>query len=175
MIDFQQFHKILVTGPQRSGTRIASRMIACDTKYSYIDEHTFRTDDIEQFNKVMLSPYKSVVQCPGMNYCIEQYSASDILIVMMIRPIPDIIRSEKRVEWVNGPYHEYEKYGIGRLQARTLRRKGDRISLRKYQYWKDCQKGKIKHFLELEYESLKYHHLWIPKEKRLHFTAEQTE
>jgi hypothetical protein len=176
MIDFQQFHKILVTGPQRSGTRIAAKIIADDISYQYVDERDFVVDNQELFDEILSSADKLVIQCPGMCHCIEQYAVSGTLIVMMIRAIPDIIASENRVEWINGPYHEYEKYGIDILKARFLRRHhNDKISVRKYQHWRTYQKGKIRHLLELEYESLSYHRLWIPKEQRLHFTAEQTE
>lgn len=176
MIDFQQFHKILVTGPQRSGTRIGAKIIADETNYTYIDERDFGVHDRELFEGVLKSEKKLVIQCPGMCYCIERYSNPDILIVMMIRPIPDIIASEKRVKWIHGPYHEYEKYGIDRLEARNLRRHhNDQISVRKYQYWRSYQKDRIQHLLELDYESLSYHRLWIPKEQRKHFAAEQTE
>jgi hypothetical protein len=43
--------KIVVTGPQRSGTRIASQMIASDTGHEFVDEVDFLITDTTRFGR----------------------------------------------------------------------------------------------------------------------------
>lgn len=168
------YGRILVTGPQRSGTRIAARIIAHDTGHAYVDEAEFEVHRGSLFDGILKDRSQIVVHCPGMCYAIEKYSDDDTLIVMMIRPISDIIASEQRIGWKHGPYHEYERYGIDRLKARWERRHGRPISQIKYDHWHSYQRDRIRHYLELDYQSLSDHPLWVPKERRLNFAYNQT-
>lgn len=172
--DYGIYRAILVTGPQRSGTRIGAKIIAHDTGHAYIDENEFDVRKVELFREVVKGN-NIVVQCPGMCRTIEQYSAQDVLIVLMRRAIKDIIASEKRVGWQTGPYSEYELYGIRRQVAKWYRGRDLKpISELKYRYWDEYQKAKIMNYIELEYESLSGHPLWIPAASRRHFEATQT-
>ena len=74
----------------------------------------------------------------------------------MRRRIEDIIASQERVEWTGEPY-ELSRYGL----------KEGVISKVKYDYWDNGQKAKIHNPFEVEYESLREHPLWVPKEERL--------
>ena len=42
------YHYVIVTGPQRSGTRIGAKMIAYDTGYTYVDEAEVKADSVYQ-------------------------------------------------------------------------------------------------------------------------------
>src|SRR5579875_68345 len=59
---------IVVTGPQRSGTRIAARMIAADTGHRFVDETEFLIKDEARFRALFRSPGGEafVVQAPHM-------------------------------------------------------------------------------------------------------------
>lgn len=170
------YSKILVTGPQRSGTRIAAEMIAEDTGLRYIDEEEFGVRSKKNFNKLLANESNIVVQCPGMCRIIHEHSASDTLIVMMIRDVEDIVASEERVDWIHGYWDELVKYGIPHTNSdlRTARREGVRPSVLKYDFWEKEQRDKITNYMELEYESLAEHSMWIPKEDRKNFTEKQT-
>ena len=42
----KEFPVVLVTGPQRSGTRICAKMIAHDTGHRFVDEREIHTDSL---------------------------------------------------------------------------------------------------------------------------------
>lgn len=173
--DWRSYEIILVTGPQRSGTRIVSRMAAADTGYTYIDENRFGVRERSIFEHVLKVQTNIVVQCPTMSRWIHEYTNDRTLIVFMIRDIDDIVASEQRVGWTNGPYFELMNYGYSSRKAVSFRRRGGHVAPIKYAYWLTKQRGRIKHYVELQYESLSSHPLWISKEQRVNFAPDQTE
>ena len=172
--DLVKYKRILVTGPQRSGTRIAAKMIAADTGYEYVDERAFRVHS-ETYFKRWAQKDRVAIQCPGMMHAIHKFATDDTLIVVMIRELEDILASQERVDWENGILDELYKYGVEwndlRFYAANCR---PPVSILKYNHWAFDQKYKVKHYLELEYELLSEHPLWIHKDERKDFTTEQT-
>lgn len=168
-----KYKRILVTGPQRSGTTIAAKMIAADTGYRFVDEHEFGVDDICHFEE-MLAIDGIVIQCPAMCHLIHKYGrTSENLIVFMIRRNEDIIASENRIRWHFAEY-ERSKY---KNQFESV--------WNFYQYLPICeikkqvfimhQEQEIKEHMRIGYSELSNHRLWIDKQFRLNFTAKQTE
>ena len=99
MFEYLSRHrKIVVTGPQRSGTRIASKMIAADTGHAFVDERAFRTHDVALWRQI-LTRDKLVVQSPGMFKEVLDDPPPDIFVVVMRRPLDSIHASEDRIEW----------------------------------------------------------------------------
>lgn len=173
--DLKKYKTILVTGPQRSGTTIAGKMIAHDTGHEYIDEYDYQTIQEKLFLKVLADKQNIVVQCPAMSHIIHKVADENTLVVMMIRNSDDIYASEVRMKWFIGPYVELARLGMDRHTAKRFRMRGGRVSDLKYERWEKKQKKLIPHYLELEYESLSSHPLWIPREKRVNFGGKQTE
>ena len=159
-----QFSRIFVTGPQRSGTRICARMIAHDTGYDYIDETDFQYDSLYLLFSLLEKKERVVIQCPVLCRYAHLFSEDRSAVVLMRRKIREIFRSQKRITWA-WEWLERDRYG---------RTKGN-IAEIKYEYWEKHQKRKIKHSFEIEYESLVHHPLWLPKEKRTSFSPDQTE
>lgn len=152
---------IVVTGPQRSGTHIAAKMIAADTGHDYVDDSEFGT-----FNKARFfwkcREKKKVIHCPGMARWIHE--APGVFVVFMIRSVADIHASEKRVKW-NDYGREQDNYGIVT----------ENIAEEKYRFWKAVQKPIVQHRMaEVRYEDLAEHPLWVPKDKRSDFKWDQT-
>ncbi len=171
-----RFGVILVSGPQRSGTTIAAKMAAKDTGYEYIDEGQFDAGARATFSRIVNYRTGIVVHCPGMSYAIHEFANEDRLVVWMVRDVEDIYASEQRVGWwKNGPYRELRKYGYTDEGAKGYLEGGGRIARVKYEYWERVQRDKIPHWLEIEYESLCYHPMWVPKELRVNFRIKQTE
>ena len=82
---------IIVTGPQRSGTRLASHIIARDTKLTYVDEFDYNLDvDV-----------KSVIQSPALLKSVVELSFMypTAKFAFMYRNVDDIVASLERVEW----------------------------------------------------------------------------
>lgn len=161
------FNKILVSGPQRSGTTICHRIIVQDLlPYSFTgyDELDFGVNKLDRF-KLLYQQNKIIVHCPDVSRHIHLFGKEDTIIIWMKRSIEDIKKSQIRINWQD--YNLFEEYGLTRENGREL------IAETKYKYWNEFQKQQVSHFKEVEYESLQYHPLWINKEERTLFLPRQ--
>ncbi len=159
-----QFDKIIVTGPQRSGTRICARMIAYDTGYSYIDESKLRIDSLYHLWSIVRTERHFVVQCPALCRHIHLFDAEDSAIILMRRAIKDIIASQERIGW-----------RWGKVELARYDRSEGIIAEVKYRFWEDYQRERIRHAFEIDYASLSGHPLWISQNLRGDFAPGQTE
>lgn len=160
-----KFKRIVVTGPQRSGTRIATKMIAMDTGHMYVDERDFHIDNGTVWRQVLATDGVAV-QSPGMLKEVIDDPPPGIFVVLMRRSLEAIHASEDRVGWerrYGGNTTELRKFGL------TV---GDSARL-KYDYWD--QHPKAFPYREVDYESLRSHPLWIDKDLRRTFGLLQTE
>lgn len=165
---------ILVTGPQRSGTSICARMVAHDTGHTYIDETLFEISNANAFNDLLISAFRHgheiVVQCPAMCRHVHLYGSRSVLIIMMIRSVEAILKSQARIEW-DGEDRERERYEF------LLINDSDSdlpIAQIKYDFWRSEQQFLINTSKEVVYSDLNVHPLWVPRDERLNFTARQT-
>ena len=158
-----QYDKILVTGPQRSGTRICTKMIAYDTGHEYVDELGIVGDSVTWLGTLISTKQRFVVQCPGLCRHVHMFSAGDTAIVLMRRNVEDIVASQERVGW-RGEWLELAKYD----------RSDGVIAEVKYRFWEEYQQERIKHAFEIEYGSLAGHLLWVPERLRQSFAIGQT-
>lgn len=163
------YHKILVTGPQRSGTTIASRMVAADTGHRCVDETEYRGGREKRLERLLADPEPMVIQCPNFCHDIERFAGPGRLVVLMRRDVEDIVRSQRRIGW--------DKAWKNKLRYRykvapwTLLRPVAEI---RYRHWARHQRSRIPCWVELEYESLRQHPLWVPPEQRRSFGPKQT-
>lgn len=158
------YSKILVTGPQRSGTRIVAKMIAHDNDIRYVSEQEVRIRSNRKTNNILALDERLVIQCPGLCHCIEQFSSGTVLIAMVIRNVEDIVASQSRIGWTRYQARELRQYGL----------ESGVISKVRYEYW-ERQKKLITNWIEIKYEDLKDHPLFIPKKERGKFKWNQTE
>lgn len=158
------FDKIVVTGPQRSGTTICAKMIVADLRYEFYPEERIGIRLPSALWELIDKQRQFVVQCPALCHCIEDFSADDVAIVLMRRNVGDIVASEERVKWTRKQARELAQYG----------RKDGVISEVRYDHWEKHQRPYIAHAFEIEYESLSEHPLWVPKERRADFGLRQT-
>jgi len=157
--------RIVVTGPQRSGTRVAAKAIAADTGHSFVDEMEFAIKDVAAFRQV-LERDKVVVQAPHMLKDLVDDPPAGVFIVLMRRDLEAVHASEDRIRWAEvygGKKTELAKFGLTEGDPATV----------KYAYWDAHEKRAP--FLELEYEALRRHPLWVPEERRKSFGPLQTE
>ena len=155
-------HKhIVVTGPQRSGTRICAQMIATDTGFTYIDERKIDIDSMYRMFEA-LGIDNTVTHAPAMcRYAHLIGQVPDTVVVLVRREIADIIASQERIGWMweNVEKLYYADTGLDMNQP---------IAAIKYQYW-EKQREAIPHYHEVDYRSLAEHPLWVPKNERKHF------
>ena len=163
-----------MSGPQRSGTRIASKMIASDLGYNHIDESTFETHNWNLFKQQLKK--NVVIHCPAMSQwltAIPNETLLSVRIVFMIRNVNGIVASQERINWAF--YNEL-------LEKRKY---NDTFKLTKFVYdlpiavikqivWLNHQRGLIKNYTELNYTDLKSHSMYITKENRKEFKYNQT-
>lgn len=159
---------ILVTGPQRSGTRLIAKAIAHDTGYTYVDEAEIKVDSVYELYWEMDRKGPSlVVQCPGLCWIAPQLAMINpsIFIVLCMRDEKEIIESQDRINW------QWEWLERLRYQTRTdflmpHKLMGWPVARIKYVVW-DHEKRLIPgRYREVQYESLQDHPLWVPKEQR---------
>jgi hypothetical protein len=158
------YDRIVVTGPQRSGTTIAGRMIAADTGHRYVDEGEFGVYDSVRWREI-LTGHRIVVQCPHMLKVIVDDPPPGVLVVLMRRDLADIHASERRIRWeedLRGNTRELESFGLSQ---------GDSARL-KYDYW-DTHPRPACH-LEVAYDSLRTHPAYVAPEQRASFGRKQT-
>ena len=167
---------ILVVGPQRSGTTIATAMIANDLGYRYIEEGTIwgtlnwwpPEPPASRDFTAYFTPENAgcVIHCPEHTaYCHLYAGREDTAIVMVRRKIDDIIASQKRVGW-------------GFEWKEMLHYPGEErpISKVKYKHWDNYQKKMLgKQGFEIKYNNLKTHPMWVNKEYRQDFAIAQIE
>lgn len=157
------FDKILVTGPQRSGTRICAKMIANDTGFEFVDEASLAMDGLYRLNYFLNAARPLVIQCPVICRHVHMFNDEKTAVVLMRRSVDDIVKSQERIGW------QWEWLELARYD-----RTDGPIAEIKYQFWDEYQKERIQHAFEVEYESLVMHPLWISKEVRQGFAPIQT-
>lgn len=160
------FDKIVVSGPQRTGTTICTKMIAADTGHECLLEESFSGEnfwgDFENLYKTLLSDKKVVCQVPSLSPYVHLLP-ENVAVIFMMRHSNDIRASEKRINWQD-QQRQLERY---------FRTEGEAHHV-KYEVWDKYQKPHIKNCFEIPYGSLEGHPLWIEKDKRKDFGPRQT-
>ncbi len=105
-----RFNRVLVTGPQRSGTKIVALMIASATNMAYVrrHRHPFMPKYLQQFK----SRCGIVLHDPSYVAFLENVQAEDTAIIFVWRSIDEILDSEIRHKWI-GRAIEQGYLGIG--------------------------------------------------------------
>jgi len=164
----QQHHQIFVTGPQRSGTRFIAKAICHDTGHAYLDEVKIATHSVYEL-LWMLSQQQTpcVIQCPGLCQCLPDLMQRfpDWFLVMCLRNEEDILASQSRIAW------NYE--WVERL---AYHHRTDVLTQEILSFWPICRikyaiwqadKHRIAgRYLEVRYDQMYTHPLWIPPAQR---------
>lgn len=168
----KQHPVILVTGPHRSGTTFASKVVASETGYRLIDESRWATHhnhNVWTFRRMvdylMTQPRSVVMHHPGATPWVHLLEPWAVAVVMVRRPVDEIVLSEDRINWRP---HERE---VLDCYFRTEHPSAYTV----YEVWDKWQKRVLSAAYDLEYHSLETHPLWVSKEKRKQFTPHQTE
>lgn len=163
--NIKNFERIVVSGPQRSGTRIVAKAIAYDTGKVYIDEADVNYHDFRLLQWHLMRS-NVVIQCPALCHKLHEIPLNSTLIVMVRRPIDEIINSQNRVKWSEEANKlELAKYGYS----------SGIISRIKYEYWDNYQKQILgQSGVTFDYHNLEGHPLFIAPELRPTFRHDQT-
>lgn len=156
--------RVFVTGPQRSGTMIASKMLSHDMGLPMIEERAFGTHDFQRFNDLALQSGKYVMQCPTMAPYVHLHP--DAHVVWMHRDLGDILVSQRRIGW--GEFERIEK-------DRYFSDDNQGSAEGKLQSWERFQRVQLgDRGIDLQYDSMLGHPMWISEDKRINFADRQT-
>jgi len=165
---------ILVTGPQRSGTVICSRMIEHDLDgYTHLDEGLWQVWDGEKARDLADERQPCILQGPGILKDALRFSDPNCCVVLMKRDVEDIIASQSRIGWNIWAEREIQYYVNLLPDSHILTEAAVWVATAKYDYWETYVRDYLSYWKEVEYESLSEHPLWVPKDKRRHFGAKQ--
>lgn len=157
--------KVLVTGPQRAGTTIMTKMLAQDLGLPCMLEEAFGTTDVWRFFALVRAETHFVLQAPSMAaFC---HHLKGVTVVFMMRDIVDIIQSQRKIGWAESDAEEERMryFYEPKVPPASL----------KYHFWATHQKARLgDDGFELDYETASCHPLWLPKEQRVHFHSRQT-
>ncbi len=189
---FRKHNRIVVTGPQRSGTRIASTIISDILGWEWKDEDKLNRQDRdhdESYRKWTANPMrvKTILQCPKISHACHE-SPKNVLVVFMMRDVEEIIASDKhRIKsfWrLSKRGHSTKPLSVfetKRKQYSKLFYDREPIEVYDtpalvYKVWNEVQKKEDFNFYELDYNLLKQHELWLPlKVRRTFKKGTQTE
>lgn len=163
--ELKKFTKIILTGPQRAGTKISAKIIADELGYEYFQEQSVNISDYSLLVKLIESKSYFVIQCPGLAHRCHELAGfgDDLAVVFARRDTKDIIISQDRIKWTER-LEPLEKEKYNRFSSYYT--EGDPISVIKYKVWEKFQKRTLTNSFEVEYKSLSFSHLWIPEDKR---------
>lgn len=173
--DLQCFPRILVTGPQRSGTRICARMVAKDVGHRYLDEREYAISEAGELSKKLESSReKTVIHGPAIMAMAPKILRAGDLLIYMDRDYNDIKASRARINWNDGQreinrlytFHPY-------LMAHAMDGATD-ITLKQALYARYNITGPFS-TMRVYYGDLQDHPLWLEEGKRKNFTWYQTE
>jgi hypothetical protein len=155
---FNEYKKIAIVGPQRSGTRFVSYAMAHDLGYHFADQQEVGLTSWGAFGKVLDKYEKVVVQAVGMTADIHKIKriahGDETLVVWVDRGVEDILASEARIRWK-------ESHEVKRLPKAYHEIKPGCVARKKY--YQEVQVKEIPHHAEIRYESLIWHPLFIDR------------
>jgi hypothetical protein len=150
----KKYKRILVSGPPRSGTQIATRMIVHDTGHQYIDEREHRFICKRRMFDLLKIDEPIVIHCPSQTRWLHQFAREpDTFIVFMLRNPGEIIASEKRV----GKVRVLRR--ITRQHYRDVMPCHGPSCMVRQAYWLIHQRHLISNMMEVHYDSLREHPL----------------
>ena len=144
---------IIITGPQRSGTTIATHILADDLNRQAIDEIDFipgkdYTNCIIQSPNAMDAYVMLLHMYPGLQF------------ILIRRSKQDIIASMKRIQWCKDDVQDWEQFLEQYVDSRL-------------RIWEQVKQDFPDSCSELPYEALAGHSLFVSKDKRSAFTTQQ--
>ena len=161
--------RFIVTGPQRSGTRITAQIVAHELRCAYIDETSFDIHDETKARELLNLEPRVAIQCPALSHICHELADKKTAVLFCIRDISDIKASERRINWRSRSRrrerHKYfttfPEYFQGHPDV-----SGFPISAIKYRLWDEVQKPLVPIYLEIPYLELSDHPFFINKRER---------
>ena len=182
---FKGYKRIIIVGPQRSGTTFTSQALANTLNFRNVDEDEFNVRDVDMFRNIMKQE-NIVVQAPAMTCRIQSLIGKDDLVVFMSRKWSDIVKGVYRKNgslsnWIlmetmfNIERYYFNEYDntAGDFFDKHVNKDSYYLDAY-YNMWKYYQSKLIPNCIALKYESMKSHPMWLNKDQRENFGNKQT-
>lgn len=163
---------VLVTGPHRSGTTIAASIIAAELdRRLVVEERCWEPYGEDELIRFWLNrPYHVVIQAPFIADNCHAYPEATV--VFMMRSVQDIVASHDRMFLPDGK-ETVNWRAMELLQKKQYHNDGPLVETQ-YAQWEE-QKERLPRYLELDYESLRFHPLWKNAKEREGFWVRQVQ
>lgn len=181
---FKGYKRIIIVGPQRSGTTFTSQALANTLNFRNVDEAEFNVRDVDIFRNIMKQE-NIVVQAPSMTCRIQTLVGDDDLVVFMSRKWSDILKGVHRKNgrlsnWIlmktmfnieRYYFNEYDNIA-GEFFDKYVNKNSYYLDAY-YNMWKYYQSKVIPNCIILKYGSMKNHPMWLNKDQRENFRNKQ--
>jgi hypothetical protein len=179
------YDRIVIVGPQRSGTTFTSQALSETLSFRNVDEGEFDVRNVELFKNIFREK-NIVVQAPAMTCRIQKFVGEKDLVIFMVRKWSDIVKSlykkNGRISnWIiMDTLYDVEKFYFTEYDSNAEKFYNNHVDRDSYyldayyKMWKHYQKDIIPNAISLEYESMKNHPTWIDKKHRKNFHEKQT-
>lgn len=153
----QEYKRIFVTGPHRSGTRICTWMISNDTGYQYVDEQ----QTWHSWESVRAFTGPCVFHCPLLMQSLHHHvTVDDVIVVMHRSPLNSGI-SARRIG-ITKEAEELERQVWTNVLKLPAGDPSESLQMFKYRVWDTVLRPLIFcRVVNVEYESLRSHPLWV--------------
>jgi hypothetical protein len=176
------FPCVAVTAPERSGTTITTEMICSSTGYTNVPEETW-DNSFDTLWRLLRDRERIVVHAPHLTFRvheIDQHCPGRVLVVFVLRAVEDIVASQRNAHWGMLSEHcpdDGDPKGWGNPASRwydgasheSFRDVIDptaHLCANRQRCWHLRQKPLVRNYVEIEYESLRSHPLWLEPEAR---------
>lgn len=168
----KRFPRIFVTGAHRSGTTIATEMIAESLGLECLREEVIGFNDPYLFDHFAfdLSRRDFVLQCPAMFYRIREIQAPNTAIVFMRRDFDDIQKSQSSQTYPGGAPLPFDREEARQRDVLDMR-DNENSNEAKWRLWNEWN---VRNGFTQEYEDLKQHPMWVDREQRKGWHHRQT-
>jgi hypothetical protein len=188
--EYAEYKRVVVTGPQRSGTQIATKIIADILGWDFFNETELDNDRGPRYSDrywewvANSSTKQTVLQCPRISHLCHR-TPKDTLIVFMMRGPIDILASDNhriahymrrnaragKMEPSQSVFtdkcHQYSKRFFDHAPLSI-----EDTPQAVYDVWNTIQKRHDFSWRELSYVALREHRLWLPLDiRRSRFTT----
>lgn len=172
-IQSKKFSKVLVSGPQRSGTTFLSKVLSEDLKYKLYDE-------IKYMDNFLNVDINSVSQAPSLSSLLHKIpKQDDVVVIFVARNCNDIIESCEKLKWGDENWNTYK--GGDTAEKRLLNEncpeylnKNVHSSYIKQNFWLSYQMYAMQvQYINISYDFLNDHPKFKSKEDRPEGIAKQ--
>jgi len=166
--DILSSDRVVVVGPQRSGTHLVAQALAVDGERLLVEENDFGINSLSRFVGYLSHGEKMVFQAPGLFHLCEMLDFDSMCVVVVVRPTCEIVESSKR--------HRKNATGcmVRYFVTVDTERQDESVELQ-YRAWTVYQVPYMKcASFVVNYHSMAEHRLWVPQEERRFSHAWQT-